>query len=43
MTRLEDAVAVLKSLPEDEQERAANAVIAFARERGEDQPQTDCE
>jgi hypothetical protein len=36
MTKLlEDAVAEVRALPEDEQDRAAQALIMFARERGE--------
>ena len=33
MTRLDRAIALIKSLPESEQERAANALIAFADEQ----------
>jgi hypothetical protein len=32
---LEEAVAELRTLPEDEQDRAAKALLAFARERAE--------
>lgn len=32
-TRLDEAVAVLRTLPDDEQERAADALLAFAAER----------
>jgi hypothetical protein len=33
---LEEAVDAVRTLPEDEQDRAAEALIAFARERLED-------
>lgn len=32
-TRLDEAVALLRTLPEDEQERAAGVLIAFAQDR----------
>jgi hypothetical protein len=36
MTRLlEEAVAELRTLPEDEQDRAAAALLAFTRDRGD--------
>ncbi|MFN0218215.1 MAG: hypothetical protein ACKVP4_05295 [Hyphomicrobium sp.] len=36
MTKLlDEAVAVLSSLPEDEQDRAAVVLLAFARERAD--------
>lgn len=31
--RLDQAVALLKTLPDDEQERAANVLMAFAEDR----------
>jgi hypothetical protein len=33
---LEEAVDVVRRLPEDEQDRAAQALLALARERAED-------
>lgn len=33
MSRLEEAIEFIKRLPEDDQERAADALIAFASER----------
>lgn len=35
-THLDETVAVLKTLPDDVQERAANVLMAFAQERSTD-------
>lgn len=41
ITRLDEAVAVLKSLPDDDQERVVTAVLAFADDRSCEMPIDD--
>lgn len=41
--RLEEAIELLMNLPDDDQERAANALIAFAVERSHYTPSDDDE